>query len=141
MSDLDGGSSDDSETELIQPFVEGKVDSLDKNHILLQFEPGRPHYCCASCGTQIANRDQLMSTQFRGRTGRAFLFGSVINVTQSAEPELTLLASGAHYICELSCIVCKERLGWNYRRAVNNVNKYKEGHSCLEKKLLKYVEH
>eukprot|EP00475_Leptophrys_vorax_P013836 TRINITY_DN2019_c2_g1_i1.p1 TRINITY_DN2019_c2_g1~~TRINITY_DN2019_c2_g1_i1.p1 ORF type:complete len:161 (-),score=28.96 TRINITY_DN2019_c2_g1_i1:117-599(-) len=157
--DLDGSlvsfSSDDdddddgSDHQLVVPQQEqeqGAAAAVESNakksgRIMLQFEPNEPHYCCARCGTQIASRDQLMSSQFRGRTGRAFLFGAVINCVQSPnEPELTLLASGAHYICELSCVLCHERLGWNYRRAVNASNKYKEGHSCLEMKLLKFTE-
>eukprot|EP00913_Durusdinium_trenchii_P018478 g17360.t1 len=44
-----------------------------------------PVYCCAACGAHLAQYKDLLSTNFRGRTGNALLFNQVINVTAGLE--------------------------------------------------------
>ncbi|CAE7398589.1 YPEL3 [Symbiodinium pilosum] len=45
------------------------------------YNDDEPVYCCAACGAHFAQYKDLLSTNFRGRTGNALLFNQVINVT------------------------------------------------------------
>ncbi|OBZ87457.1 hypothetical protein A0J61_04492 [Choanephora cucurbitarum] len=103
-------------------------------------------YGCAKCKTHLATSDAIISTQFRGQHGQAYLFSRVyciiffvflmctyfrysINVTCGKE-EVRQMATGLHQV-----------------KAYNSENKYKEGKSVLEYKLLanlsakSYVDH
>jgi hypothetical protein len=48
--------------------------------IFLEHIGGTRLFSCASCDTNLTNRDQLISTRFTGATGRAFLFNKVVNL-------------------------------------------------------------
>ena len=44
------------------------------------FNKGSYVYCCKKCGTDISSRDDLVSKNFRGKTGEAYLFNKAINI-------------------------------------------------------------
>ncbi|CAE7938753.1 unnamed protein product [Symbiodinium necroappetens] len=92
-------------------------------------------YCCAACGAHFAQYKDLLSTNFRGRTGNALLFNQVINVT-AGPLEDSVMTTGLHTIRCLFCVVCEERVGWKYEVAFEEDQKYKEGRFILEEELL-----
>ncbi|KAI8364828.1 yippee zinc-binding/DNA-binding /Mis18, centromere assembly-domain-containing protein [Choanephora cucurbitarum] len=103
-------------------------------------------YGCAKCKTHLATSDAIISTQFHGQHGQAYLFSKVINVTCGKE-EVREMATGLHQVRDISCVYCSMLLGWTYVKAYNSENKYKEGKSVLEYKLLanlsakSYIDH
>lgn len=48
--------------------------------LFLRYIEAESVHCCALCATHLAAHDQVVSRQFRGRHGDAWLFGDVINV-------------------------------------------------------------
>eukprot|EP01083_Nonionella_stella_P046945 125705_1 len=93
-------------------------------------------YSCAICHSHLAVHEEVISTQFRGRTGRAYLFGHVVNVEFGPLEERTL-TTGGHIVCDVYCICCHSNVGWKYEHAFEESQKYKEGKFCVEKALMK----
>lgn len=76
---------------------------------------------------------------FRGQHGKAFLFESVVNITQS-EPSERSMTTGRHIVRDIACKQCKETVGWKYDKAYEASEKYKEGKYILEQELLVQVK-
>jgi hypothetical protein len=94
--------------------------------LFLQYVEAETVHCCAACGTHLAAHDQIVSKAFQGRHGRAFLFGSCINVNDGP-PEKRLLLTGLHIVADIYCNACDTRLGWMYVEAYEEGQKYKVG--------------
>ncbi|KAI9267174.1 yippee zinc-binding/DNA-binding /Mis18, centromere assembly-domain-containing protein [Helicostylum pulchrum] len=92
-------------------------------------------YGCAKCNTHLTTAELVISKQFQGRHGQAFLLETVVNIDlgKAEDREMT---TGLHRVKEISCIKCSMMLGWTYVKAYSDENKYKEGKFILEKKLL-----
>ena len=72
---------------------------------------------------------------FRGQHGKAYLFHSVVNVTQAEATERSM-TTGRHIVRDINCRQCKETVGWKYDKAFEQTEKYKEGKYILEAELL-----
>ncbi|KAN0055845.1 hypothetical protein ACTA71_011732 [Dictyostelium dimigraforme] len=88
--------------------------------------------CCLNCKTHLTLHDQLISKQFQGRHGTAFLFGTCSNITVGPSEDRTL-TTGMHIVADIYCIDCGETLGWKYEFAKEESQKYKVGKYILEK--------
>ncbi|GAA5802923.1 hypothetical protein HPULCUR_008398 [Helicostylum pulchrum] len=75
-------------------------------------------YGCAKCNTHLTTAELVISKQFQGRHGQAFLLETVVNIDlgKAEDREMT---TGLHRV-----------------KAYSDENKYKEGKFILEKKLL-----
>lgn len=89
-------------------------------------------YLCGHCGTHLAAVDDLISRQFQGRHGKAYLVANVVNVT-CGPCEERMLMTGLHSVCDIACVACEGILGWKYESAYEPSQKYKEGKYILEK--------
>ncbi|KAH8704714.1 ornithine decarboxylase antizyme-domain-containing protein [Talaromyces proteolyticus] len=107
---------------------------------------------CARCGTDICRTSQIISKGFTGRHGRAYLVSgqhllprdkpasisphyptSLLNtITQKPVPRQ--LVTGAHTVCDISCVICGSVLGWKYIAAEEESQRYKVGNFILETK-------
>ncbi|KAL9119369.1 MAG: hypothetical protein Q9187_004080 [Circinaria calcarea] len=121
-------------------------------------------YGCKNCKTHLANHDSIISRvhaplspsnlhhpssepkkstnlspphpqSFRGQHGKAFLFASVVNITQAEAVERSM-TTGRHLVRDISCRQCKEMVGWKYDKAYEPNEKYKENKYILEEELL-----
>ncbi|KAI9155930.1 hypothetical protein H9P43_009040 [Blastocladiella emersonii ATCC 22665] len=92
-------------------------------------------YGCSSCLTHLSTYDQIVSKQFQGQTGRAFLFGKVVNVAEGT-CEDRQMTTGLHTVRDILCIGCGRVVGWKYEHAYEESQRYKEGKFILEKMLL-----
>ncbi|GAB7329471.1 hypothetical protein MBLNU13_g01249t1 [Cladosporium sp. NU13] len=92
-------------------------------------------YGCKNCKTHLADHDEIISRNFRGQHGKAFLFNSVVN-TQASEPSDRNMTTGRHTVRDIACRQCKEVVGWKYDKAYESTEKYKEGKFILEQELL-----
>jgi hypothetical protein len=86
----------------------------------------------ATSRSHLALHDELISKAFHGRSGRAYLFSKVINVTLGRQED-RLLSTGLHSVSDIFCINCGESVGWFYEFAHQLSQKYKEGKYILEK--------
>jgi len=93
-------------------------------------------FCCVHCETFLTNRGELISTRFTGATGRAFLFNKVVNLNYSERSERVML-TGRHWVRDVFCKNCNDKVGWMYEFALEDQQKYKEGKVILEKALVK----
>ncbi|USP78317.1 uncharacterized protein yc1106_05591 [Curvularia clavata] len=92
-------------------------------------------YGCKNCKTHLSNHDDILSRNFRGQHGKAYLFDSVVNVTES-DPNERNMTTGRHIVRDIHCRQCKETVGWKYDKAYEASEKYKEGKFILEAELL-----
>mmetsp|Transcript_10103 Transcript_10103/g.30864 ORF Transcript_10103/g.30864 Transcript_10103/m.30864 type:complete len:122 (+) Transcript_10103:152-517(+) len=74
---------------------------------------GNRVYACTTCGCHLANNEDIISKQFHGRHGKAFLFSSVVNVGVGDKEE-RMLITGLHTVADIFCNVCLSVLGWKY---------------------------
>ncbi|KAI9090326.1 hypothetical protein K1719_028661 [Acacia pycnantha] len=88
-------------------------------------------YCCFKCQNQIAPHDGIISKQFRGSHGRAFLFSEAVNIKEGEKKERQM-RSGVYTVSDVYCSDCGEELGWRYIKAFEETQKYKEGKFVLE---------
>lgn len=113
----------------------GKTKKSDESHA--------SYIRCARCGADICLSSQIISKGFTGRHGRAYLVSghrdassattSLSNtITQKAVPRQ--LVTGAHTVCDLSCVICGSVLGWKYLAAEEESQRYKVGNFILETK-------
>ncbi|XP_026193919.1 protein yippee-like At3g55890 [Cyclospora cayetanensis] len=93
-------------------------------------------YVCRLCHSHLAARSDLASKQFRGRTGPAWLFDKATNVSEG-QCEDRVMTTGKHTIVDIYCNDCGTNVGWRYRFAVQESQKYKEGKYILERELLR----
>ncbi|KAL1961367.1 hypothetical protein VTO42DRAFT_95 [Malbranchea cinnamomea] len=90
---------------------------------------------CKHCKTHLADYYDIVSRNFRGQHGKAYLFHNVVNVTTSDAVERTM-TTGRHVVRDIMCRRCKEIVGWKYDKAYESSEKYKEGKFILEAELL-----
>ncbi|EIE88766.1 hypothetical protein RO3G_13477 [Rhizopus delemar RA 99-880] len=73
---------------------------------------------CCKCETHLSTSNDVISRQFHGQHGQAYLFEHVVNV-EYGKAEDRQMSTGLHRV-----------------KAYSSDNKYKEGKFVLEKKLL-----
>ncbi|ELR25490.1 Protein yippeelike 1, putative [Acanthamoeba castellanii str. Neff] len=89
-------------------------------------------YKCHSCDTHLAKHGDIISKAFQSRSGKAYLFDKVVNVT-SGPKEDRILITGLHTVADVFCSDCQAYVGWKYEEAFEESQKYKEGKFILEK--------
>ncbi|KAI5195013.1 hypothetical protein E4T39_08418 [Aureobasidium subglaciale] len=92
-------------------------------------------YGCKTCKTHLADHDDIVSRNFRGQHGKAFLFNNVVNIISGEAGERNM-TTGRHVVRDITCRQCKETVGWKYDKAYEPAEKYKEGKYILEAELL-----
>ncbi|KAK4195584.1 Yippee/Mis18 [Triangularia verruculosa] len=90
---------------------------------------------CKNCKAHLANGHDIISRNFRGQHGKAYLFNTVVNV-ETGDPSERNMTTGRHVVRDIMCRQCKEVVGWKYDRAYESSEKYKEGKFILEAELL-----
>ncbi|KAL9135039.1 MAG: hypothetical protein Q9175_003778 [Cornicularia normoerica] len=90
---------------------------------------------CKNCKTHLASHDAIISRNFRGQHGKAYLFNAVVNISQSEAADRNM-TTGRHTVRDIMCRQCKETVGWKYDKAYEPSEKYKEGKFILEAELL-----
>mmetsp|Transcript_1939 Transcript_1939/g.3323 ORF Transcript_1939/g.3323 Transcript_1939/m.3323 type:complete len:125 (-) Transcript_1939:790-1164(-) len=89
-------------------------------------------YSCRTCKSNLALVDELVSKSFHCRTGRAYLFNCVVNVSAGPKED-RLMTTGLHTVCDIYCNRCNRIVGWKYEEAFDKTQKYKEGKFILER--------
>ena len=89
-------------------------------------------FTCLKCGTHLSSAEQILSKQFHGRGGKAYLFHSAVNVSVGPLERRSLL-TGMHTVCDIFCKRCDDCVGWKYHAAEEESQQYKVGKFILEK--------
>ncbi|CAI2374734.1 unnamed protein product [Moneuplotes crassus] len=92
-------------------------------------------YKCLSCKAHLSAVDSVVSKEFKGSTGVAYLIEDVVNTFDGTSEERELM-SGVHVVCDIFCVKCYSYVGWRYLKAYREDQKYKEGKFILERALL-----
>eukprot|EP01121_Diplochlamys_sp_Union-15-3_P006017 TRINITY_DN1642_c0_g1_i5.p1 TRINITY_DN1642_c0_g1~~TRINITY_DN1642_c0_g1_i5.p1 ORF type:complete len:115 (+),score=8.61 TRINITY_DN1642_c0_g1_i5:92-436(+) len=104
--------------------------------LFMNYLSGSRIYICYSCETHLANYNDIISKNFQGTNGKAYLFRVCVNVT-TGNVEERMLRTGLHKVADLFCNNCQEILGWKYEFAYEEEQKYKEGKFIIEKVKMK----
>ncbi|CAK7274702.1 protein yippee-like moh1 [Sporothrix epigloea] len=92
-------------------------------------------YGCRGCKAHLANHDDIISRNFRGQHGKAYLFNTVVNIDAGNAGERNM-TTGRHVVRDITCRGCGETVGWKYDKAFEASEQYKEGKFILEAELL-----
>ncbi|EFA84919.1 yippee-like protein [Heterostelium album PN500] len=90
--------------------------------LFMYYLSGTNIFSCGTCKVHLALFDQLISTDFQGRYGPAYLFGECVNVIVG-ESEDRNLTTGMHVVADIYCVRCDEHLGWKYEFAKDESQK------------------
>ena len=74
-------------------------------------------YICP-CGTHLSDCDEIISKDYRGSSGTAYLFNKVYNFTAGMLEDRPM-SSGLHTVCDIYCVSCQSRIGWKYVSSLN----------------------
>ncbi|KAK4189569.1 putative yippee zinc-binding protein moh1 protein [Podospora australis] len=96
-------------------------------------------YGCKNCRSHLSNYDDIVSRNFRGQHGKAYLFNNVVNIT-TEEPTERNMTTGRHVVRDIKCRGCGETVGWKYDKAFEKSEQYKENKFILEAELICEVE-
>lgn len=94
---------------------------------------------CVKCDTPLTNKENLESGNYQGSTGKAFLFTRATNLKYSEVQERHMM-TGRHFVRDIFCKKCDEKLGWMYEFAVPESQRHKEGKVILEKAFIKEIK-
>ncbi|KAF1785129.1 Yippee/Mis18 [Phytophthora cactorum] len=101
---------------------------------------------CAKCSAHLARNEDIISKNFQGTSGKAYLFDTAVNVC-TGPPEERMLMTGLHVVLDLYCNTCWTVLtelgslllifwlvvdAYTQKEAHNASEKYKEGKFILE---------
>mmetsp|Transcript_6830 Transcript_6830/g.6052 ORF Transcript_6830/g.6052 Transcript_6830/m.6052 type:complete len:118 (+) Transcript_6830:4-357(+) len=104
--------------------------------VFLQYIDQSQLYVCANCETHLTDKEQIISKNFHGKTGKAYLFNKVVNVFYGPEEDKEMM-TGLHKVCDIHCKQCMKLVGWTYMHAYAESEKYKEGKFIVEKMLMR----
>ncbi|KAK4571128.1 hypothetical protein RGQ29_029811 [Quercus rubra] len=99
---------------------------------MADFSSGRPFYNCRNCQNPIALRSDLLSKDFLGKSGPAYLFSHAMNIIVGQKEDRKLI-TGLYTIADIYCCNCGEVLGWKYLRSYDVRHKNKEGKFIIER--------
>ncbi|ODQ62158.1 hypothetical protein WICANDRAFT_87366 [Wickerhamomyces anomalus NRRL Y-366-8] len=88
-------------------------------------------YGCCYCRTHLSSSSLIMSKDYRGRTGDAFLMEKVVNIVQGTK-QLRDMMTGKYLVSDIRCHQCGNLVGWKYHHSEVKNQKYKEGKYILE---------
>lgn len=108
--------------------------SLHKNKKIRLYKFG-----CRNCRIHLSSSLEILSKDYRGKTGDAYLMNNVINVLDG-EQEKRLMITGDYVVCNINCQLCKKCIGWKYLISDSADQKYKEGKYILELKRICLVD-
>ncbi|KAF8776161.1 hypothetical protein HU200_003852 [Digitaria exilis] len=113
--------------------------------LFVQRLEGEGVFRCRRCRVDSASKNAIISRDFHGRTGRAYLFHHVyvlctplihlcyyVNICLGPNEDRHLV-TGLHTVNDIYCSCCQQILGWRYEKAYNQSEKYKEGKYILER--------
>eukprot|EP00128_Syssomonas_multiformis_P006998 Colp12_sorted_trinity150504_noHs@27318 len=103
--------------------------------LFVEFLSGNRVFVCTGCNIHLSKYEEIVSKDFHGAHGRAYLFMKVINV-HTGQPQDRQMTTGLHTVTDVYCNKCGTTLGWKYEKAYEESQRYKEGLTILERALI-----
>uniref|UniRef100_A0A7S4WBW1 Yippee domain-containing protein n=1 Tax=Alexandrium monilatum TaxID=311494 RepID=A0A7S4WBW1_9DINO len=91
---------------------------------------------CQDCSTPILKADDIISSNYRIMTGRAYLTSAAHNIAVSEDTHEAHYTTGQYTVRDVSCARCSLKLGITYVGALDNQNHYKVGKFLVGQHLL-----
>lgn len=91
---------------------------------------------CQECRAPLLKTDDILSSNYRIMTGRAYFSSSAYNVTMSGSRYEAQYTTGQYTVCNIACVQCSLRLGIVYIDCEDRENEYKVGKFLLGQHLL-----
>ncbi|CAC9516120.1 zinc-binding protein (Yippee) [Leishmania donovani] len=101
---------------------------------------GEGGFGCAFCGAHLCIAEDIVSDNFRGRHGKAFLVSRCENTYYGHQEEKQLM-TGLHRVRDVFCSNCDQYVGWGYDFAVDEREMYKMQRFVLERQLIRVITH
>ncbi|ODV98419.1 hypothetical protein PACTADRAFT_48184 [Pachysolen tannophilus NRRL Y-2460] len=92
-------------------------------------------YTCKNCHNHICLSTLVISDNFRGKSGPAFLVDKIINCKLGMLEKKEMI-TGSYEVCDLNCKQCGYNLGWKYVKTDNEREEYKIDKFVIERNLL-----
>ncbi|CCD13641.1 hypothetical protein, unlikely [Trypanosoma congolense IL3000] len=99
---------------------------------------GSEGYSCRRCGAHLCDVGDVISREFRGKHGKAYLVNRCFNF-YFGPPEEKELRTGKHIVRDTFCSNCDAYFGWTYDFAYEDKQRYKISRFVMERKLLQLV--
>lgn len=94
---------------------------------------------CGSCSSHLCLSHLILSDNFTGSSGPAYLVDKLINYQPDGGLIETKMRTGEYLINKVRCHQCMSPLGWNYKKAFSYSEAYKEGKFVIEEKYIKLI--
>jgi len=95
---------------------------------------------CQGCSSHLCLSDLIISDQFNGSSGPAYLVENIINFEFDSQFEEQEMRTGMYLISKIRCHQCKKILGWYYKKSFSYRETYKEGKFVIEKAHIKFID-
>jgi len=86
---------------------------------------------CPDCQSHYFTSSNIVSDNFHGKDGGAYLIDKVVN-TKQGELEKRHMLTGTYTVCDTLCRICNKYIGWQYLTAEDQSEKYKEQKHVIE---------
>jgi hypothetical protein len=93
-------------------------------------------FICKTCGIHICHGSDVISREFHGSTGKAYLFNNALNLNFGLTDDRRL-RTGIHSVQDCFCVNCNQELGWTYVATEEESQRYKIGKFVLELSLIR----
>ncbi|CCC71352.1 hypothetical protein NCAS_0H00420 [Naumovozyma castellii] len=88
-------------------------------------------YGCKNCRTHISSSNRILSKDYRGVTGDAYLMDEVVNIVEGPMQERPMV-TGHYLVADIYCHWCRNLIGWKYLKSERKEQAYKEGKFIIE---------
>lgn len=120
-----------SSLPLVSPGVTCTDDDAPVGGLLAPFSERESLLHCASCSTPILKADDIISSNYRLMTGKAYFSRAAHNVRIADEATEANYTSGRYIIRNVCCAQCSARVGVTFTEALDAQNRFKEGKFLL----------
>ncbi|CCC68054.1 hypothetical protein NCAS_0A14960 [Naumovozyma castellii] len=108
-----------------ETYRERRRPNSDKDH------KGYITYGCRLCRTHLSSSTQIISRDYKGKLGNAYLMENLLNIVEGKQQE-KVMVTGKYTICEIHCHLCKKVIGWKYLKSNASSQKFKVGKYIME---------
>eukprot|EP00440_Ansanella_granifera_P005571 gb/GFBE01006051.1/.p1 GENE.gb/GFBE01006051.1/~~gb/GFBE01006051.1/.p1 ORF type:complete len:551 (+),score=70.55 gb/GFBE01006051.1/:1-1653(+) len=93
-------------------------------------------YHCTRCRSPILRTKDIVSTNYHGARGPAFLVNQLYNTVVDRAPYSAAFVTGAYSVCDVACAGCSIQLAKKYMDAREPSNRFKIGKFLLERTMV-----
>ncbi|KAK6465245.1 hypothetical protein DFJ63DRAFT_332677 [Scheffersomyces coipomensis] len=95
---------------------------------------------CKGCSSHLCLSSLIVSDNFNGSSGPAYLVDNLINIEYDLNPQKKEMRTGFYLVDDIRCHQCKSNLGWYYKKSYTFRETYKEGKYVIEHSFIKFID-